>query len=101
MAFTSEFEDETGIHENYDPDGDRESGYLSTAWWKKYANFLEGKLKAAQKNGETEPSTSHNKAMSAISFRAEKLISKVKNGMASSTIHDIRDILAAVAETAS
>lgn len=44
---------------------------------------------------------SHNKAMSAISFRAEKSISKVKNGMASSTIHDIRDILAAVAETAS
>lgn len=63
----------------------------------------------ASKDGEwvkfkdvvAQNSTSHNKAMRAISFRAKNLISKVRNGMSSSTIHDIRDILATVAETAS
>ena len=71
MNFASGFEDETGIHENYDPDGDKESGYLSIAWWRKYAEFLEGKLESAQKNAETEPSTSTNKAHEAITLLKE------------------------------
>ena len=42
-----------------------------------------------------------NNAMNAISLKAKAFVPKVKNGMDSWTIHNIRDILTTVAETAS
>lgn len=45
--------------------------------------------------------SSHNTAMNAISLKAKGFLPKVKNGMDSWTIHNIREILATVAETAS
>lgn len=48
LEFTNEFERATGITESYDPDSDKESGLLSTAWWEKYSEFLELELKTAK-----------------------------------------------------
>ena len=36
-----QFVKETGTPEEYDPDGDKESGYYSLAFWRKYASWLE------------------------------------------------------------
>jgi len=42
--FVEEFEETTGIDENYDPDGDKESGYYSMAYKNEYIVYLESKL---------------------------------------------------------
>ena len=55
-------------------------------------DYLESKLLSALPT---------NNAMNAISLKAKAFVPKVKNGMDSWTIHNIRDILATVAETAS
>lgn len=62
LCFTNDFEAATGIAETYDPDGDRESGYLSNAWWKKYAEFLEFELVKAQQNTKKAEKPLDNKA---------------------------------------
>lgn len=62
MDYADLFEEQTGTPEDYDPDGDRETGFFSKAWWEKYAQFLESKLTAAQKKAEA-PGTIDNTAM--------------------------------------
>jgi len=47
MKKIEEFEKETTIPEDYDPDGDRETGYYSRAYIRKYAEWIENKLDIA------------------------------------------------------
>lgn len=49
MKVLEGFETETGITEDYDPQGDKESGYYSRAFIVKYAEWLEKKLVAMKK----------------------------------------------------
>ena len=50
MKVLEEFETETGITEDYDPQGDKESGYYSRAFIVEYAEWLEKKLEATLLN---------------------------------------------------
>ena len=50
MKVLEEFETETGITEDYDPQGDKESGYYSRAFIVEYAEWLENKLEAILNN---------------------------------------------------
>ena len=50
MKVLEEFETETGITEDYDPQGDKECGYYSRAFIVEYAEWLEKKLEATLLN---------------------------------------------------
>jgi hypothetical protein len=95
MGLKEQFEKETGTPENYDPKGQRESGYYSYEYFDKYTNGLESKLTiecAPESRDSTEKAdnTGSPKLLNSL----QSALSLVKNGMSSEEIHRVRGVIA-------